>query len=776
MGMFSSIFGSTSSDKADKARQDALNAFNAIKTPELSALQVQLDKYVNAGQLTPQEAETQLLSSNAFNNIVTDPSYVGAQKQALQQLQSVATQGGLTAVDRAQLNDINNAQNQQNKSQNEATMQQAQQRGVGGSDLNQVNQLINEQGAADRAANSGVQVAANAQQRALQAMQAAGQTGSQLESQAYGEQANKAQSQNAIDLYNKQALNQTNLYNTQTANAAQAANLANAQAINNANTSTANANKEYNAQQNQTLYGDQMQKANAIAGVDTNAANAAQDAYNRDQQASLGLVEGGLQAGGTALGGAFGGPAGAAAANTALSGAKKSPTNESDVAGGGGYNPNAYTNENQFYDGGEVSDPDHPAHMAHGGHVHCYSHGGQAYHHPECMNQGGAATPADPISPDVKQSFMSGMMNKPKPSMPIEWNQGSGKWELRDKTGNKLGDYSTYVEAAGAANQPQQPTPQVAAVRDYKGGEIKDFRAGGHVPGKAQVPGDSPKNDTVDAKLSPGEIVVPRSAANDEEEFNKFMAKFVPKKKGYATGGKVEEPTKSDSADVSSPTRTATETGGSSPGGASTGGVGSGIGGAGTGGAATGGASTGGAGTVNVTISGNSTTKGSKGADSKSGSKSSAAGDGGNDKKSPITINISNVGGKTDAGNVASGDGPGASGAGGSGKGSGGGGGGAAPSEPKDLGSFLSDDNDQTKMAAGGVVPLGIPRVNDTNPMRDTARSSMTNPVPLAATNDANDFAHMMAKMKPPKKPKAPAKVSLESQALANLQARGRKV
>jgi len=77
--------------------------------------------------------------------------------------------------------------------------------------------------------------------------------------------------------------------------------------------------------------------------------------------------------------------------------------------------------------------------------------------------------------------------------------------------------------------------------------------------------------------------------------------------------------------------------------GASTGGIGSGIGGAGTGGAATGGASTGGAGTVTLTIN-------------------QGAGKGGGKKSAPTNIHISNVGGTTDAGNVASGDGPGAPG------------------------------------------------------------------------------------------------------------------
>lgn len=655
MGLFSNIFGSGGSDKADKLRQDAENAFNSIKTPELSALQVQLDKYVQAGQLTPEQAESQLLSSNAFNDIVTDPSYVGAQKQALQQMQAVATQGGLTAIDKSQLNDINNAQNQQNQSQNAATMQQAQQRGVGGSALNEVNQLINEQGAADRAANSGVQVAANAQQRALQAMQAAGQTGSNLETQAYGEQANKAQAQNAIDLFNKQALNQTNLYNTQTNNAAQAANLANAQAVSNANTQTGNANKEYNAQQNQTVYNDALQKAQGVAGVDTSAANAAAKQALDERNASAGLITGALQGGAEAIGSAFGGPAGAAATSsmTANGGTPNKTINESDLPG---YNT-----------GGEVCDPDHPDHMAAGGHVHCYSYGGEAMHHPDCYmskggflsglkkgalhkdlgvpqgdkipvkkiekathsnnetlrkraqfaenakhwhhhSDGGMETP-DIASNDTKQAFMQGMMGSsaPQQPLPVEWDQTQQKWVLKDEKGQPIGSFDKYPDAVAFANKVQTQ-------KKSDGGQI-DFRTGGPVHGRAKVEGDSPKNDTVDAKLSPGEIVVPRSASSDDEEFDKFMEKFRP--------------------------------------------------------------------------------------------------------------------------------------------------------------------SNQHKMAKGGMVtpsapsiPMGIPRVNDANPMRDTVKTSAMNPVPLAATNDANDFEHMMNKFKPTKKEAPTPHVPLEARALANLHGR----
>lgn len=58
----------------------------------------------------------------------------------------------------------------------------------------------------------------------------------------------------------------------------------------------------------------------------------------------------------------------------------------------------------------------------------------------------------------------------------------------------------------------------------YKGGMVKDcYSEGGEVEGEANVSGDSPENDTVKAKLSPGEIVIPRSASSDRESVMKFL-------------------------------------------------------------------------------------------------------------------------------------------------------------------------------------------------------------------------------------------------------------
>ena len=55
---------------------------------------------------------------------------------------------------------------------------------------------------------------------------------------------------------------------------------------------------------------------------------------------------------------------------------------------------------------------------------------------------------------------------------------------------------------------------------------------GGVVPGKAQVPGDSPANDTVPAMVSPGEIVIPRTSAISPDRAKQFIDHIMSQKRG----------------------------------------------------------------------------------------------------------------------------------------------------------------------------------------------------------------------------------------------------
>ncbi len=91
--------------------------------------------------------------------------------------------------------------------------------------------------------------------------------------------------------------------------------------------------------------------------------------------------------------------------------------------------------------------------------------------------------------------------------------------------------------AGGSMNKPNQAAfafssggkvPRLekgteASRRDVGWGKVIMKADGGPVPGKAQVNGDHPKNDTVPAMLSPGELVIPRSVvAQGPEAIMKF--------------------------------------------------------------------------------------------------------------------------------------------------------------------------------------------------------------------------------------------------------------
>lgn len=476
MGLMASIFGGAGSDEAKRERAKALAAIEAVKTPALSALQIQLQRYVQEGTLTPEQAEATLLNSNAFNEIKQDPQYSGATKQALSQLQQISSEG-LTDIDRAKVNDITNAVNTASKGRREAISMGARERGIGGSGLELASQLSNEQEMANEAANRGLQVSSDAQARALQALQAQGNLGVTAGAQDFSQQAQKAQAQNAIDQFNASTQNQTNLYNTQAANQAQAANLATKQGVSNANVGLTNTEEQARAAAEQTNYANLMQKAMAKAGIHQNSAAALEQQAAQEKGADM-AIAGGLINAAMPAASAFGFGANPNAGTQVAGGGKA-------VAGGvGGSTQNVAKvgttwspSKSQLADMG----------YAEGGKVPCMNCGGYC--------GGGCAGKAE-----------GGMIELPKEEMVEEHRR-------------------LIPQLEGTEREKQEK--ELA--------EIQDMRNGGKVPGQAEVPGDSPKNDTVPAMLSPGELVVPRSATSDEEEFEKFVDEHFKNK--MARGG-----------------------------------------------------------------------------------------------------------------------------------------------------------------------------------------------------------------------------------------------
>ena len=162
---------------------------------------------------------------------------------------------------------------------------------------------------------------------------------------------------------------------------------------------------------------------------------------------------------------------------------------------------------------------------AHGGMIEHFQDGGQAgYSNPAgTPNAAGGAgnaysTPAPTTSTDP-QSFAGKFLQGYSGAENKQLQQLNAQPQ---ETGLKGMQQSGQKAGAGMGSLVSTGLGALMA----KGGNVKDLKGGGHVPGKAKVAGDDLKNDTVDAKLSPWEIVLPRSVTMSDDPVKK-SAKFV---------------------------------------------------------------------------------------------------------------------------------------------------------------------------------------------------------------------------------------------------------
>lgn len=383
------------SQNADSDLDQALQAIQGVQTPTQAQMEYQLQQYVQAGIITPEQAQTYLQNPNAMSSENINQTGTDAQQSAIAGLMSAANAGGLNPEEQAQMQQIQQQLATQENGANQAAIQGQAARGAltGGETL--AAQLQNNQNATVNANQQGAATAGTAYQNMLNELSSAGSLGSGLQGQENTQANTVGAATNAINQFNAAQQQQEQNANVQAQNIAQASNAQNLQNISNSNTQNTNQQAEYNAQLPQQVYNDQLQKAEGEAGVNEQQANQATGQGGQNAEIVGGLtglgattLEGGNNLGGTSASTGIGGPT---AADTAGDSATAS----------GAENMN---------------------------------------------NAGSTALPA------------------------------------------ALSLYSM-------------------------GGEVENYLNGGRVAGRASVQGNSPKNDTVPAKLSPGEIVLPRTVA-----------------------------------------------------------------------------------------------------------------------------------------------------------------------------------------------------------------------------------------------------------------------
>ncbi len=256
----------------------APDKFAPIGSPGVQDLSYQIEQLVQQGVITPEDAKAALAGRSEMDNVSTDPRLEAAQMGALDSLQDIANSGGMTTADKANLNQISIDEATKAKGQRDAIIQNAASRGLGGSGLDLMAQLQNEQSAASNKSARDLSVAGTAQQRALDALMQEGTLATNVQNNQFNQQAQKANANDAISKFNAQNQQATNLANTTAHNVAQATNLGSKQDIANAN---ANLQTQQNAQKAnvaQQMFNNQVAKAGGSQAVATsNATNAGKD-------------------------------------------------------------------------------------------------------------------------------------------------------------------------------------------------------------------------------------------------------------------------------------------------------------------------------------------------------------------------------------------------------------------------------------------------------------------------------------------------------------------
>ena len=277
-----SALSSGDRDQAAAARAAALQQILQVELPSIEQQRVALAKQAVVGQLTPEMLGTVTEGPSHFEGISTDPRLREAQLRSLATLQGLGNTG-LSAQDRVALMQIRNNAAGQAQAAEQATLQNLASRGMAGGGQELAARLIANQAAANAAGQQGMDVAAQAQNKALQAIISGGQLGSQLEAQQFGEKSDVARAQDVIQQFN--AANRQNVMGTNVAakNQAQAANLANAQDVANRNVDLQNMQERYNKELYQQQFQNQMQKARAASGAEETAAKGFADQAKETQ-------------------------------------------------------------------------------------------------------------------------------------------------------------------------------------------------------------------------------------------------------------------------------------------------------------------------------------------------------------------------------------------------------------------------------------------------------------------------------------------------------------
>jgi hypothetical protein len=175
---------------------------------------IEAGREVTYKDVDPRLAELALAEDSLMGGIETDPRLRDAQFDSLAALDELATGGGLSASGRANLNKVQSDVNAADRGRRGAIMQGMAQRGQGGSGMELLELLDSAQDATDRQSQASLDIAGQNEDRALAAIMNRGNMAGSIRGQEFGEDAARAEAQDAINRFNAGNRNQNSQFNT----------------------------------------------------------------------------------------------------------------------------------------------------------------------------------------------------------------------------------------------------------------------------------------------------------------------------------------------------------------------------------------------------------------------------------------------------------------------------------------------------------------------------------------------------------------------------------
>jgi len=289
MSFISKLFGG---DKPAATQNKAISAFNNIGIPTAEAQKIILETPELVGQLFPDLEFAEQREGTAFDDIVVPEGLKDKQLDALNTLNQIAQEGGLTPEDEAELRAIQRQVMGGAEARDASILQNMSERGMGGSGVELASRLAGNQAAQQTQAEMADRQASMAFQRKMEALNRVGDMSGKMRDQEFSEQSDVAKARDIMNQFNVGQRANVQQRNVATQNATQAANLGAKQATADRGVDLRNKQEEYNKGLAQKQFDNQMAQAKGTSTAYTSMAGTQQQ-QAANKQSGAGQILGG---------------------------------------------------------------------------------------------------------------------------------------------------------------------------------------------------------------------------------------------------------------------------------------------------------------------------------------------------------------------------------------------------------------------------------------------------------------------------------------------------